>query len=79
MVENLTYQKEVTFFQLTLFAIKNDLSGWKKKYDCSISYYLKPITYCNDDVWNISLLGKNLRNKKKLSIFNTCLLEKVWI
>ena len=60
MVEN------ITFFQSTLFAIKSDLSGWKKKYDCSISCYLKPITYCNDDVWNISLLGKNLRNTKKI-------------
>lgn len=79
MVENITFQNKVTFFQSTLFAIKSDLSGWKKKYDCSISCYLKPITYCNDDVWNISLLSKNLRNKKKLSILNTCFLEKVWI
>ena len=66
MVENITYQKKVTFFQSTLFAIKNYRSGWKKKYDRSISCYLKPITYCNDDVWNISLFGKNLRNTKKI-------------
>ena len=79
MVENITYQKKVTFFQSTLFAIKNYLSGWKKKYDHSIICYLKPITYCNDDIWNISLLGKNLWNTKKLSILNTCFLEKVWI